>query len=377
MHFNDVFLQELHARQSMPFVEFMHLALYHPICGYYSSELPKIGLEGDFITAPHLTPLFGYTVATQCQDVLSTLSDPIIFEFGAGLGRLCVDVLKHLERLESLPKTYQILEVSGFLKQKQQELIQQEIPHLASKIEWLSSWPQKSFSGVILANEVLDAMPVHRFLQTDEDLFELHVGLDATQQLTLIPQKCDNPKLLEYIKNALPPFEGVYQSEANLFLDDWLKQCSQMLETGLFLIFDYGFPRLEYYHPDRNQGTIMCHERHKSHVNALLNPGRQDITAHVDFTHVAEAAYDAGFKIAGYTSQAAFLLANGLLDLVTEQQNQFIALHQEPKRLRLQQAIRQLLQPEEMGELFKVMGLTRNFDAPLRGFLMQDKRRTL
>lgn len=355
--------------QEITFADFMQMALYAPGEGYYSSGLPKLGEQGDFITAPELTPLFGKTLANQCLQILPTLEAPILFEFGAGTGTLCVDILTHLEANNSLPETYFIMEVSADLRQRQQHFIRQKIPHLTDRVRWLERWPEQPFNGIVIANEVLDAMPVHRFMVTDQGILESYITVNEHQQLSEVFKPCHNQRLLTYIHTCLQDLTTPYLSEANLFLDDWLLNLYHVVQQGVVLLIDYGFPRHEYYHPDRNQGTLMCHYRHHSHPDPLLHPGEQDITAHVDFTHVAEAGYKAGFHIAGYTNQASFLLANGLLSLVDvlEEQDQF----------RAKQAIKQLTQPSEMGELFKVIALTKQCEIDLTGFQLQDKRVSL
>lgn len=355
---------------AMPFTEFMQKALYAPNLGYYAAGLQKFGIDGDFITAPELTPLFGQTLANQCQQVFAELTAPILFEFGAGSGRLCVDILTHLERLNCLPDEYHILEVSSNLRHRQQELIQLEIPHLANKIHWLSTWPTQSFNGVVIANEVLDAMPIVRFLQTADALLESYVTLNADGQLEEIFKPSIDPRLEAHVQTVLSPDLWPFQSEVNLFMDDWLQQCHNMLNKGTVFLLDYGFPRHEYYHPDRRQGTLMCHYRHQAHTNPLMHLGEQDITAHVDFTHVAEAAVAAGFHVAGFTNQASFLLGNGLLSLLSE-------INDERTRVTSQQAVKKLLQPNEMGELFKVIALTKQLDLDLNGFQLYDKRVSL
>jgi SAM-dependent MidA family methyltransferase len=361
---------QLRHQGAIPFVDFMHQALYTPNFGYYSAVSPKFGIDGDFITAPELTPLFGQALATQCEQVLSCLDEPLLFEFGAGSGQLCVDILTHLEHLDCLPREYHILEVSGHLQCRQQDLIQSKIPHLYHRVKWLAHWPTDPFSGVVIANEVLDAMPVHRFLQTREGVLESFVALNPQEELHEIFKPCTNVRLTNYVQAVLPSDMHPYQSEANLFINDWLRQCHNMLERGALFIIDYGFPRHEYYHPERHSGTLMCHYRHQAHTNPFIHLGDQDITAHVDFTHVAEAAHDAGFHVAGYTNQASFLLANGLLSLLSR-------VEDERLRISSQQAVKQLLQPSEMGELFKVIALTKQIEFPLNGFQMQDKRASL
>lgn len=366
----DKLRQQLEQQTTLPFVEFMQAALYDPEFGYYSSGLTKIGAQGDFITAPSLSPLFGYTLANQCQQILPLLDSPILFEFGAGTGALCVDLLTHLEELNTLPEQYLILELSAHLRQCQKELIEQKIPHLADKVHWLEQWPSTSFNGIIIANEVLDAMPVNRFLINEDTILESSVALDATGQLVEQFQPCHNERLLHYLKEQLPHLNAPYLSEVNLFIDEWIAEQFKLLHQGVVFLIDYGFPRHEYYHPDRNQGTLMCHYQHHAHTNPLIHLGEQDITAHVDFTHVAEAGQQAGFHVAGYTNQASFLLANGLLHLLSQVEG-------EPQLFNAKQAVKQLVQSSEMGELFKVIALTKNIDIPLNGFLLNDKRVSL
>ncbi len=356
--------------EPIPFSEFMQEALYAPNLGYYTAGLEKFGAHGDFITAPELTPLFAQSLANQCQQVMSHLTSPILFEFGAGSGRLCVDILTHLEHLNALPHEYHILEVSSQLKHRQQAFIQQHIPHLADKVQWISAWPTSAFDGVVIANEVLDAMPVTRFLQTNQGLLESYICLNEQGMLEEIFKPSTNLRLKAHVQTVLSPQLMPYQSEVNLFIDDWIKECSNMLNRGAIFLIDYGFPRHEYYHPDRHQGTLMCHYRHHAHPNPLIHIGEQDITAHVDFTHVADAAVNAGLHVAGFTNQASFLLANGLLSLLS-------AITDEHSRIKHQQAVKQLIQPDEMGELFKVIGLTKQLDIALNGFQLHDKRVSL
>lgn len=362
--------QQLKDKPPLPFVAFMQQALYAPKEGYYSSALPKLGKAGDFITAPELTPLFGYTLAKQCQQLLPMLDKPSLFEFGAGSGALCVALLTQLELDNALPESYLILELSADLRQRQQTLIEEKIPHLADKVRWLDQWPEAPFNGIVLANEVLDAMPVHRFLLQNEQLLESHIGLNEQGELQEQFQPSQDNRLINYVKEQLAHLESPYLSEVNLFINDWIKCIYEMLHTGAVFLIDYGFPRHEYYHPDRHLGTLMCHYQHHAHTNPLIHVGEQDITAHVDFTHVAEAGQDAGFHVAGYTNQASFLLSNGLLSLLSTIDN-------EAQRVMATQAIKQLTHPSEMGELFKVIALTKNLDIDLNGFLLNDKRVSL
>jgi SAM-dependent MidA family methyltransferase len=353
----------------LSFADYMHLALYSPDLGYYTSGLPKFGPEGDFVTAAEITPLFGYALANQCQQILQTLPLPTLFEFGAGSGLLCVHLLQQLEANHCLPHQYFILEVSAELQARQKTFIHSMLPHLFEKVVWLDDWPTFSFNGVIIANEVLDAMPVHRFRVMEDGIYECFVDLNTENNLIETYKLCTDQRLVQYIQHAVPKFDSPYQSEANLFVESWVEQCHAMLSKGAMFLMDYGFPRHEFYHSDRSQGTLMCHYRHRAHTNPLAHPGEEDITAHVDFTQVAEAAVRAGFHVAGYCNQASFLLSNGLLD--------FLLQLPEFERMREQQNVKRLVHEHEMGELFKVIALCKNLDLDLCGFQLQDKRASL
>lgn len=342
---------------SLWFVDFMQQALYNQQEGYYTRKDSPFGKKGDFITAPEITSLFGQTLANVCGKILPLLHEPVIVEFGAGSGRLCVDILTSLEQQNLLPHKYLILELSHALKITQEKLIKEELGHLISKVEWITAWPKKSFQGIIVANEVLDAMPVHRFKIDKTAIFESKISCSAAGDLKEIWQPCPHKRIIQHIKARTASLDTNYISECNGLLDNWVLNCSKMLKKGVMLIIDYGFPAREYYHQDRNQGTLMCHYKHHAHTNFLANIGDQDITAHVDFTHVAEAANKATFDIAWFSNQAAFLLENGILDFLSNIKN-------EVSRFKANQALMQLLSPAEMGELFKAMVLTKNISLP-------------
>ncbi len=367
MRFIDFFHQVLDGRANMPFVEFMQHALYSPQCGYYRTREHIFGSSGDFITAPELTPLFGYTLANQFAPLLQRLDKPILMEFGAGSGRLCVDLLTGLKRLNCLPQVYTIIELSASLQEQQRQLIAATHPDYCAQVNWLTTWPTKPFEGILVANEVLDAMPVHRFLNTHDGVLESRVSLTdkVTWHEEFLP--CDNPRLVHHVQQVLSLTQVPYLSEANLFIDGWFAQCSTFLTRGALFIIDYGFPAHEYYHPDRHQGTLMCHMRQTSHADPFSHPGEQDLTAHVDFTHVAQAAVTAGFHVAGFTNQASFLLGNNLLSWLRE-------IPTEQARLQANRAVQKLIQPHEMGELFKVIALTKQLDVPIAGFQFNDQR---
>jgi SAM-dependent MidA family methyltransferase len=347
------------------FAEFMQHVLYTPTLGYYSSPLRKFGSDGDFVTAPEISPLFSQCLARQCQQVLAHLEQGIILEFGAGSGVMAAELLKELQQLDSLPHAYWIVELSADLQQQQYETLQSRVPELLNKIKWLDKLPSRPCQGIILANEVLDAMPVERFQVTAGEIQQYYVN-DAHEQL-ILQLSASTPALSNAVRALHVDFADGYESEINLAVSPWVATLAAMLDTGLILLIDYGFPQHEYYHPQRNQGTLMCHYRHHAHVDPLILLGLQDITAHVDFTAVAQAAVAANLEVAGYTTQANFLLATGLLEKLSScspEAVQFFHLSQQAKLLTL---------PSEMGELFKVMALTKNLDIPLLGF-MRDAR---
>jgi SAM-dependent MidA family methyltransferase len=348
----------------LPFSEFMQDALYAPGLGYYSAGWRKFGADGDFITAPELSPLFSQCLAQQCAQILTTLPDDsrIILEFGAGTGRMAVDILRELAQINTLPAAYWILELSGELQQRQRALFAAELPELLPRIHWLSQLPENGFSGVILGNEVLDAMPIERFHITETQLERFYVAWDGTQFIWETAPY-DDPMLSAILSPLLSDLPVGYVSEYNTLLAGWFRHLSCCFDKGLVLLIDYGFPRAEFYHPQRAQGTLMCHYRHHAHSDPLIAVGLQDITAHVDFTSVAESAVDVGFSVAGYCNQANFLLSCGLMDLV-----QNVSVEDTLNWTRQTQAVKRLLLPSEMGELFKVIALTRDWDAPLLGF---------
>lgn len=346
----------------IPFAQFMELALYAPTLGYYSAGSKKIGSEGDFTTAPEISALFSYSVAKQCEEIFDRLEDGNILEFGAGSGKMAVDILSYLATRNALPKHYFILETSAELKQRQRETFEKNAPHLLSHIQWLDSLPTY-FNGVMLANEVIDAMPVHRFLINGNDIQEYYVGWENDVFIWLTDNPT-SPQLLDEInkiKKECLPHAMHYTSEFNLRGGAWLRSLSESLAKGAILLIDYGFSRDSYYHPDRSEGTLMCHYRHRAHSNPLILVGLQDITAHVDFSFIAESAIKTGLTVAGYTTQAAFLLNCGILDLIEESPSLV-------KRLEISRQIQTLTMPHEMGELFKVMLLLKNMEGEFMGF---------
>jgi SAM-dependent MidA family methyltransferase len=358
----------------MAFERFMELALYAPGLGYYVAGARKLGRHGDFVTAPEISTLFSRCVARQVEQVLACLGRGSILEFGAGTGQMAVSILTELEDRGRLPDEYWILEVSPDLKQRQKETLERTLAHIVERVRWLECIPVAPFEGVVLANEVLDAMPVRRFRMTADGPRPLHVrqhqdtlkwclgGGDEGLSRTLAG-------LQDSLGRVLP--EG-YESELNPHIAPWVRSVADCLTAGLLLIVDYGYTRDEFYHLQRQAGTLVCHYRHRAHFDPLWYPGLQDITASVDFSAVAEAALDAGLKVAGFANQAWFLLSAGLHELLASEDQTdtagFLELARQAKILTL---------PGEMGERFKAMALTRELGADLVGFAQQDWRQRL
>lgn len=352
------------------FARFMELALYAPGLGYYSSGTHKLGRQGDFITAPEISPLFARCIARQCKEILTELKQANILEFGAGTGALAKDLLLELEKLNCLPDQYFILEISAELRERQLQLLQSTCPHLIDRIIWLDHLPNE-FSGIILANEVLDAFPTHCFRIEKDGIKERFVTWNQDHfAWRNSPAQDEVLKKLEKIVSLYNLNEG-YESEINLIQPAWINSIATILKQGVVLLFDYGYGQAEYYHSDRSQGTLQCYYQHTRHSDPLIYVGLQDMTAHVDFTAVAEAACDAGLEIAGFTTQASFLLACGLLELA--QQNHLSAAEQYQQA----HAIKQLTLPSQMGEAIKVIGFSKNIKINLMGFSLMKRDRLL
>jgi SAM-dependent MidA family methyltransferase len=351
------------------FERFMSLALYAPGLGYYVNGAQKFGVGGDFITAPELSPLFGYSLANQIAEIFAAIQDPNVLEFGAGSGALAVSVLEQLEQLDCLPVRYQILELSAELQQRQRDTIQQALPHLIERVEWLSHMPPSGWRGVVLANEVLDAMPVQRIRKSanqwqmqwvsyTDDAYQT-TWKDTTDDLLL--------KQLDALEARLGQFEEGYESEVNRHVDGWISALSLMIEQGAVILVDYGYPEAAFYHPERSAGTLICHHQHKAYNDPLQRVGSQDITANVDFSAVAEAGVNHGFDLAGFTTQSFFLMNSGIGELLNEDPMSDHYIHQA-------QAMKQLTLPTEMGERFKVIAFSKGLDLAMRGFSVGDQR---
>lgn len=388
----------------LSFEHFMELALYAPGLGYYSAGSTKIGSGGDFVTAPEISDLFSRCVARQCAEVLSVTGGGIL-ELGAGTGRMARAVLESLAAAGVLPDRYYILEVSADLAERQRARLSSLPPSLRERVVWLERLPERPLRGGILANEVLDALPCQRFvvgadgasssggLAVEEPaaresaanepvahesaargsvVHELGVSLDGDSfvERAAVPDAVLTRALESLLRELPQPLPSGYTSEVCLKLEPWIASVGECLERGLILLFDYGLPRSHYYHPQRVNGTLRCHFKQLAHDNPYINVGVQDITAWVDFTRVAEAGVAAGLDVTGFCTQAAFLLATGIESLVAGA----VGVVEET---RLAGEARRLLMPGEMGEAFKAIALTRDYDAALSGFALQDLRHSL
>jgi SAM-dependent MidA family methyltransferase len=356
------------------FERYMDLALYAPGLGYYCAGTHKFGPDGDFTTAPELSGLFGACVAGQCAPVLAELAGGSILEIGAGSGRLAGDILAGLERAGQLPDRYWILDVSADLRERQRRYLQQRLPHLTGRIEWLDAPPAADFDGVILANEVLDALPVTRFRWTSAQVQELGVAAEAGQ-FAWSPRTAD--AALAAACRALHAASGAdwpegYVSEYCPRLAAWTASVTRPLRAGAVFWFDYGLPRAQYYFPERQDGTLLCHFRQRAHADPFRCPGLEDITAWVDFTRLAEAGTEAGFSVGGFTTQTYFLAGAGIDRAMRD-----AADGDDKKSARLAQEARQLMLPGGMGESFKAMLWSRGLDLHLSGFALRDLRHVL
>ncbi len=375
----------------IPFSQWMHHVLYAPGLGYYaagsvklaeaslvsqpresqsdahdstnsnSNSNPRGALSGDFVTAPQLTPLFGHTLARQVLEVLQQSASADILEFGAGSGALAHSVLSALDS-QGFTANYFILEVSADLRLRQQQLL----APWGKRVVWLERTPTQ-FTGCILANEVLDAMPVELFAWSEHEDQVLQRGVVSEGEGFQYQDRVA-PTALEQAVRARMPYLPVYRSEINLQAEAWVRDLATWLTKGAALVIDYGFPRHEFFHPQRQRGTLMCHIQHRAHDDVFLAPGLQDITAHVDFTAIADTAFTAGLEVLGYTSQSRFLLNSGLPDLLSK-------LEQTDAKTLAQThgAVQKLLSEAEMGELFKVMALSRGLAHVLSGFSRGDR----
>ena len=355
------------------FARYMQMALYEPGLGYYSAGARKLGAAGDFITAPEVAPVFSRCLAAQCEEVLRGLGGGDVLELGAGSGVMAAGLLEELARRDCLPGRYRILDVSADLRERQRATLESAIPQLLDRVEWLDRLPE-DFTGVVVANEVLDAMPVERFVVRGGEVNALGV----TSSLGRLDwSEARAPGAFADAVRAARRDAGVawpegYASEINLGLADWIAALAATVRRGLLLFVDYGLPRREFYAAERREGTLLCHFRHRFHDDPFVRPGLQDITAWVDFTAVAAAGRAAGLDVAGYTTQAHFLIGCGLGEFVADVSGLDVV-----SRVNLSRQAMVLTLPGEMGERFKAIALAKGYDAPLRGFAVRDLRHTL
>jgi len=348
------------------FARYMELALYHPGLGYYGGGSQKFGESGDFVTAPELTPLFGQTLAAQVSQIMAE-SSPTVLEVGGGSGRLAVDLLRSLEEAGQPVRRYQILELSGELRARQKQTLADTAPEFLDRVAWLDRLPER-FSGCVVANELLDAMPVHALAWRPQGVMER--GVTCTEDGFGWSERIASPMLAKFAAEL--PVAGAMESEIGLAARSWISEWGQRLEVGAMLLIDYGLPRHEYYYPGRNHGTLRCHYRHRSHDNPFRWPGLCDITTHVDFTAMAESGHEAGLDVLGYTTQANFLVNCGLGPRLAARREE-----DSVSALRAAGAVQVLVSANQMGELFKVIALGRGVSQPLCGFIRGDRTHTL
>jgi SAM-dependent MidA family methyltransferase len=352
----------------LSFARYMELALYAPGLGYYSAGSVKLGPEGDFVTAPELSPLFARCLARQVAQLLDpTLPD--VIELGAGSGALATGLLPELAALGRLPERYLILEVSADLRERQRARIARCGPTLLARVQWLDVLPS-GLHALLIANEVLDAIPTQVIRTRGEEIDEIGVTIGAHGRGFQRSVRPASGALLRAAAALALPDD--YETEINLAARAFVKSFARVIARGALLLLDYGFPAAEYYHPQRSCGTLMCHYRHHAHDDPFVLPGLQDITAHVDFTAIASAAVDAGLSILGYATQAQFLVNAGITELLAETPADDVAAYAP-----LTAQAQKLLSPAEMGELFKVLALGRGIDVPLLGFAHGDRTHTL
>ena len=344
----------------IPFSRYMELALYAPGLGYYAAGSRKFGAEGDFVTAPEISPMFAKCLSLQALQVLQAAGGDIL-EIGPGSGALAADLFAQLKALGGAPKNYFLLEVSPDLRERQHTLLAERHPEDLGRFTWLDSLPVR-FRGLVVANEVLDVVPFSLVRRQEGELFERGVIL-TDAGFAWEDQALADGDLKRRTAAVFPPGDYDYLSELGLAAEALVRTVGKLLEAGVALFIDYGFPQREYYHPQRSMGTLRCHYRHRFHGDPFFLPGLQDITAHVDFTAMARAAEQGGAEVEGFTTQAHFLISCGLAVLVAESDPEATL-----SRLKKTSAIHRLIDPSEMGELFKVLAIGKGVGAPLLGF---------
>ena len=356
--------EQIASHGPLPFSQYMERCLYSPGLGYYSAGKAKFGAAGDFITAPELGELFARCVVNAIQPVLAMLGDEADFlELGGGSGAFAEAALNALAASGTLPRQYLILEPSADLRERQRERLRMNLPaELNARVHWLDRPPEQDWHGVLFANEVIDALPTTRFAVRGGEIYEEYVALDGEGHLLRIDRPADAlvAGAVRHVERDLgATFADGYRSEILPQLPYWIEAVAGSLSAGLLLFVDYGYVRREFYLPERDDGTLMAHYRHRSHNDPFYLPGLNDLTASVDFTALAEAGNHAGFGVAGYLPQAQFLIAAGLQDVFEQAQAQVADEH---SRYRLAQQVKRLMLPDQMGERFQAMLLARGID---------------
>jgi len=350
------------------FAHYMQIVLYAPGLGYYVAGARKFGPAGDFVTAPETTKLFAQALAAQVAPILAVTAAHEIVELGAGSGALAADLLNALAKLDALPSRYAIVEVSPDLRERQRASVARIAPDHAARVEWLDALPA-AIDGAVVMNEVLDAIPPHLIVRRNGQWLER--GVTCGVSLKWEDRPLDDESMRALAAERFPA-AGDYVSEINPAAEALVEDLGRRMTGGAFLVIDYGFPQREYYHPQRSEGTLMGHFRHHAHANPFLWPGLSDLTAHVDFTAIALAGERAGLRVAGYTPQAAFLLACGILNRLRDVGDPSSVAY-----LRETAAVHKLTSPAEMGELFKVLALAKSDPIEWPGFALADRSHRL
>jgi SAM-dependent MidA family methyltransferase len=344
----------------IPFSRYMELALYAPGLGYYAAGARKFGSEGDFVTAPELTPMFARCIAMQALQVLEATGGDIL-ELGPGSGALAADLFGELNAQGKAPKRYLMLEVSPELRARQRERLEKRFPGDMERFVWIDRLPE-GIRGLVIANEVLDVVPFSMLRRAGGEVLER--GVIVTEAgFAFDDAPLPDGDLKRRAETVFPPGDYDYLSEVSLAAEGLVRTLASSLEAGVALFIDYGFPEREFYHPQRSMGTMRCHYRHRFHGDPFFMPGLQDITAHVDFSAMARAADSAGAEVYGFTTQAYFLISCGLAVLVSAGDPTATL-----SRLKGTSVVHRLINPAEMGELFKVLAIGKGIDAPLLGF---------
>jgi len=366
--------EKIAQEDGISFTEYMQTVLYEPGLGYYSAGSTKLGEQGDFVTAPEISPFFSKSIAQAILPVLESIEVCNILEVGAGSGQMATDILLQLEALNKLPQTYYILELSADLRMRQQQLIKQKAPDLFECVTWLDQIPD-NLNAVVLANELLDAMPVVRFRKeiktiSIEYVIEENNNYQAEfKQDETLPFYQRTKQRVDKIEEEVGALETGFISEVNFNAEDWISSISDKLNSGIIILIDYGYPQHEYYHAQRNEGTLNCFYRHRHHNDPFIYPGLQDLTAHIDFTAIADSGVSNDLNLIGYTTQSSFLFGAGIAQLVEQNASDDVVTQIETAN-----QIKKLTMPYEMGEVVKVIGFSKSCDVSLNAFYFKDMR---